>query len=348
MTRRVHSLLRPALLAACVGLAVAPAALAQQADTHQALPADPTNAALVYWRAWALEPADLGDKIKTLYDADKPVEPHGELATLLESPEARQTIRHLTAASRLPECDFGIEYSEGFMALIPHLSKVRASARLLAADAAVAQAQGRHTDAADRLATIYRMAAQITSERVLISSLVAQAVLGLGHTRVRLMHDAGHLTPDAARLLEADLARFGPDDPFGIRASLAAEGAVTCAWVERTFTGPDAGAKAAEMLVDAGTVADSPGVPALRAMNEDTLHASLAQVRRYYAECLDAYDPADPGCEARLAAIAERNVKGEFGPLAQVIAPSTTMILKADRKHRDALAEVRTLLAGVK
>ncbi len=341
----------PFVLAAFVGLAIAPGALAQTNPptvTAQALPADPTNAALAYWRVWSLEAATLADKVKEQYVAEKGVAPDSELATLLRAPETRTTINQILAASRMPECDFGITYSDGFMALLPHLGKLRASARLLIADASLASAEGRHADAAGNVAAVYRIGHHLQSERTLISCLVAQAVLGLGHARARGMAEAGQLNRESAAVLQTELAKFPAEDTFGIRASLAAEGSLVTFWTERTYTGADAGARFVEDVVDAGTVETTPGVPAIRAMNEDALRASVLRVRKYYDECLAVFDPNDPAAEDRLAALAKEVADGTYGPLAQIIAPSTVNVLRADKKHRGELMSVRDLLASIK
>lgn len=341
----------PFVLAAFVGLAIAPAVFAQtnaSAANAQSLPADPTNAALAYWRVWSLEAATLADKVKEQYVAEKGVAPESDLATLLRTPETRTTINQIIAASRLPECDFGIAYSDGFMALLPHLGKLRASGRLLIADAALASAEGRHADAAGNVAAVYRMGRHLHGERTLISCLVAQAVIASGHARVRAMIDASQLSRESAAALQAELARFPEEDMFSIRASLAAEGSLVASWTDRTYTGPDAGARFVEDVVDAGTVEATPGVPAIRAMNEDALRASVVQVRKYYDECLAVFDPNDPGAEDRLASLAKDVVDGKYGPLAQVIAPSTVNVLRADKKHRAELMSIRDLLASIK
>lgn len=341
----------PFVLASLVGLAIAPAAYAQPnppgVNAH-VLPADPTNAALVYWRVWSLEAATLADKVKEQYVAEKGVVPESDLATLLRTPETRTTINQIIAATRLPECDFGIAYSDGFMALLPHLGKLRASGRLLIADAALASAEGRHADAAENVAAVYRMGRHLHGERTLISCLVAQAVIASGHARVRAMIDASQLSRESAASLQAELAHFPEEDTFSIRVSLAAEGALVASWTDRTYTGPDAGARFVEDVVDTGTVEATPGVPAIRAMNEDALRASVTQVRRYYDDCLDVFDPTDMGADDRLAVLAKKVAEGEYGPVAQVVAPSAIRVLQADRKHRAELAEVRNLLAGLR
>ncbi|GJQ30922.1 MAG: hypothetical protein HBSAPP03_28060 [Phycisphaerae bacterium] len=340
----------PVMLVALAGLSFGlPAALGQDKappPTALNVPADPSNAALVYWRVWALESPTLADKIKEQYDGQRGVAPDSELATLLREPETRGTIHQLLAASRLAECDFGIVYSDGFMALLPHLSKFRASVRLLGADAALASAEGRHDDAAERIAAIYRMSRQLSGDRVLISSLVSAACISVGHTRVRDMAAKSQLTREQAIAIDAELARFDLHDPFGMRASAAAEGGVAVAWIERTYTGPDAGARLADTILDPEVVSDVGVTPIIRAMNEDSLHASLGDVRRYYDACLAVYDPTNPASADALESLATDLKAGKFGPLPQAIAPSMVRVLQSDRKNRVEIDEVRTILRG--
>ncbi|CAG1009682.1 hypothetical protein PHYC_03734 [Phycisphaerales bacterium] len=342
--------LKPLHLLALAGLALAsltaPVAAQTENPPPAVVPADPTNAALVYWRAWSLEPTNLADDIKNKFDSAKAVDPKGELAELLRKPETTQVIRQLLHASGLPECDFGIVYSEGFMALLPHLSKFRASARLLAADSALATAEGRMDDAAERIAAIYRMSRQLSREGILISSLVSPAVGGLAHAQVKTIADAGKFSPAQAAALVAELDAYSTADPFGMRRSLETEGSVMTAWIEKNFTGPDAGARLADSLVnDAQLDSDTP-VEGIRILNEEALHATTVQIRQYYRMCLEVFDL--PDAEDRLNALAKDVADGKFGPLAHVMAPAVTKIVAADRKCRNELASSRQILSEVK
>ncbi len=82
---------------------------------------DPTNAALVYSRAWQLLPDDLA---KREINLDDPTwVPNTELAQLLV---ARQSFIQCTLrAAAIENADWGIEYSQGLNALLPHLGKLR-------------------------------------------------------------------------------------------------------------------------------------------------------------------------------------------------------------------------------
>lgn len=342
--------LKPLHLIAIAGLSIAspaiPAAAQVESPAPVTVPADPTNAALVYWRAWSLEPTDLSDQIKNKFESGKPVDPKGELADLLRKPETTQVIRQVLQASRLPECDFGIVYSDGFMALLPHLSKLRASARVVAADAALAAAEGRVDDATERIAAIYRMSRQLSGEGLLISSLVSPAVAGLGHAQVKANVEAGRFTHAQAAMLVDEIDAYSESDPFGMRRSVAMEGSVMITWIEKNFTGHDAGARLADALITDAQVSPDTPLEAIRVMNEDALRQTTSQVREYYRLCIEVFDL--PDAEDRLNALAKDVAEGKFGPLAHVLAPSMTKILASDRKCRKELAYSRQILSDVK
>src|SRR5262245_16889379 len=226
---------RSIIASACLGLLLVSGATAARQSAPPAALADRTqfedtpNAALVYWRAWSLGPADFGEKTKSLFDAAKPVDPRGELATYLR--ENATLVTNIIAATRRPDCDFGIDYSAGFMAMMPHLAKLRDSARLLAADARLAAAEGRADDAAQRTAAIYRMARQPLNDRLMISSLVGSAIAGLGHSTVKSLADTGALIPAVRPTIRDAALALNTDDPFFIKGSVRCEGVVMIGWV---------------------------------------------------------------------------------------------------------------------
>jgi hypothetical protein len=84
-------------------------------------------------------------------------------------------------------------------ALLPSLADIRLCARMLAADARLAAAEGDAALAEARVRTLLELSAQTGREPLLINQLVAQAVHGLGvqtllhllHTRPTLFDDAG-------------------------------------------------------------------------------------------------------------------------------------------------------------
>jgi len=329
--------------------AAAPVALAQDGPGTQARrpamesPSDPTNAALVYWRVWATEKPEQANKVRELFDSSKVIDPQGELAGILRENQAE--ISTLIRASRLPECDFGIEYSEGFLALMPHLAKFRASARLLAADAQLAFAEGRTDAGVERLATIYRMARQLTQERVMISSLVSAAVASLANTQVAA--NAESLSPDQKRAILSEIEKFSRNDAFGIRRALATEGAVTSQWITRTFTGPDAGERLAKGIAGDLEQSDSGDeIKALRVLDEDAIRTGAERCRAFYVAADEAWD--SPDVIAKVEALHADVLAMKYGPVARAIAPSLSNIVNANRRNAGELEAAAAKLGAVR
>ncbi|MDX2132495.1 MAG: hypothetical protein SFY69_10645 [Planctomycetota bacterium] len=349
MSHRPIRSLALALLLGSAGLASAQPAAPQPPDARGALspaiPADPTNAALVYWRIWATEPADLADKVREAYSSGTPVDPASDLARTLR--ENSNVVESLLSASRLPECDFGVQYTSGLLAVVPHLSKIRASARLLGADASLATAEGRTDAAVERTAGVYRVALHVSREPVLISSLVSAAVTGVGHAEVAALAKSGRLTAAQARTILAELDRYDQRDPFGIRRALATEGEVLADSFRRVATGPDAGEALVDTLTRVGVDAGgAPNLEVLRVLDAVGANREIARTRSYYADILQAFDA--PDAEARIADLEARSQALEYGPLAPVIGASASRLLQADRKNRAELDATRAILRDVK
>lgn len=308
--------------------------------------ADPTNAALAYWRAWSVEPAEDVKAFQTLYSAtdNLAIDPASPLAASIR--KLAEPIDRIFVATSLPECDFGIMYSDGWKALLPHLSKLRSSARLLAAEASLARAEGRHDDAAARVSAIFRISRHLTNERVLISSLVSAAICGLGHAQVTHAAESGAFSREQAASLLRELDRFSLTDPFGVRASLRSEGDMIAYWIDANVKGPHAGADLADKLDAAGVADPNHDLAAVRALSEDALRAAARQVREAYALYLDAFDA--PDAEKQIGDIERDVAAGKHGPLTQVLGASVTMLLAGDRKSVAYLEEARRILRAVK
>lgn len=302
---------------------------------------DPSNAALVYWRLWAIEPASLGEKVGEMYDGTKPIDLNGPLAGLLRG--NADYIESIGRATNLKECDFGVEYSAGILALLPHLSKLRATARVLAADAQLAAAERDYDRAAIRLAWICRISSQLIQDRTMISSLVSIAVASLVNTRLDDFAAPGSLKPTPRAELLAALRALPPEDPFGVRTTLEAEGRLVTQWIENAYTGADAGPRLAKLMAQNG---GGPEAAGLAALDSKGIADAVAQARTFYKAAWEVFPNDD--AELRLDALAQAAGGGEYGPLTRTLVPSLTKLKSADRKAREALAAAIAKVSEVK
>lgn len=301
--------------AALIGgpLVLTPFAHAAKPPTRPSEVTGPTNAALVYARAWLLLNPDDSKKFTELYKSEAGWVPDAEAIKLLE--ENQTHLDMVMRAASMRDCDWGIDYDKGFEALISHVTPLRRDARMLDADAA-RLAKTDPEAAARRLAAMFGMARQGREDGILISSLVGTAIAKSATVRAGWMLDQHFMTPAAAEIILNAARALPTDDPFGVRSSIASEGVVMLESVKRNYTGPDAGRRFLSLLTRDGDEVE--GRAAVEAMNGEQLAAAMEQAARYYTDVVAVWERPDAASE--LAAIAER--EEQYGPLAPVVAPA--------------------------
>lgn len=134
----------------------------------------PDNAAVLYYKSFVLlnEPNDTVKKM--LSDLQKGnIGLNEQIRQYVES--NRNVIREVVAAAEIKNCDWGLDFSEGFGTLLPHLAKCKEIANLLAADAKILAENGDYKTAIDRCITIHNLGVHVGDDTI-ISCLVSRAV----------------------------------------------------------------------------------------------------------------------------------------------------------------------------
>lgn len=336
---------RPALfvlLAPTFALATAgfPAGPARASEPPASLEVANPNAALRYWLAFGLFSQDALDKAATidwtpiakeLNPAKMPKEFKDVAAA-----DCELGVETLLWASGAERCDFELHYDAGIHALLPHLAKMRASARLLRVDARKHLLAGDADGAVERVVAMERMAAHLTSDRVVISSLVGYAIASIGLAETETILASGKMTEAGRTSLLAALQALDTKDPIGMRGALAFEKATTSAWVRRTFTGPQAGRDLAELLgAGAQDESDVLHSAAIAGLDEAGLNADLERYGAVWDEMLAAWD--GPDAKARLTALGDRISAGDYGLLAGILSPAAEKARASADKFQAAL-----------
>lgn len=157
------------------------------------LPPDPDNAALLYYQAFLLRPEPDADTSESIYKVLRGGEPDEKLRKYLNLSDCRDTIEFAEAAAQLPQCNWGIRYSQGIGARLPKLVHIRTLSFLLYADARVLAADGNYKEAINRCLTIQRFAEHVGDDTV-ISYFLSVSVNGLAY---RCIQDVlGSMPPD--------------------------------------------------------------------------------------------------------------------------------------------------------
>lgn len=275
----------------------------------------PTNAALVYYQLFLQDHKTLNEGFVhfNLDEDDDENAPVSLEEAQKAFDEQQHYIENLIWASNMPDCDWGVQYQQGWRAILPHLGKLREAARVLGADARRQFAAGGADKGAERLAAIYNMARHASSDRILICALVGAAMNGLTHGVVNEAIESGRLTEEGRDLLISSLERFSDDDPLGIRACVVMEGAISVGWIVREFPEGRAGTTLAEWgLINES---DAAQIRRLDAMNGPTLRREAERMTEYHRQALQVWD--DPDAVAKLDALGALVEAGAYGQLAE-------------------------------
>jgi hypothetical protein len=142
----------------------------------------PDNAAVLYYKSFVLlnEPNDTVKKM--LNDLQKGnIGLNEQIRQYVES--NRKVIKEIVTAAQIKNCDWGLDFSEGFATMLPHLAKCRDIANLLAADARISAEKGDYKTALERCITIHNLGIHVGND-TLISCLVSRAISRIANRNI--------------------------------------------------------------------------------------------------------------------------------------------------------------------
>lgn len=300
---------------------------------------DPTNAALVYNRAIMLMVHEQSVAIGEAYSsADPNWAPSPALIDVLRN--AQDVIDMFIRGSRIDRCDFGVEYSQGIAAMLPHLGKMRMGSRFLAADARRLAREGKPDDAAERVAAMFHMARHSSGDHLLISSLVGVAMHQMACQQVEFLINSGQMTAAGKKLLVAAIERFDTPDPWKVKDSIRGERYWVVVWLRAQLARPDGLKFFREQITPMFENPDSEDAKAILAMDAATLNAELDKGEGYYTAATAIFD--QPDAQQQLKALGERVSSGEYGILCKHMLPAMS---KAHESHLKALARQQDIKA---
>lgn len=147
--------------------------LTMAAPPAPALPPDPDNAALLYYQGFLSMPQfseEARDRIEEV--ARGKISPDDKVRE--DIAHSRGGIHFVEAAVKVPICQWGIQFSEGFDALMPQFAQIRLMNYVLLADARVRAADGDYRGALERCLVTVAFARHVGDD-TLISYLVSLA-----------------------------------------------------------------------------------------------------------------------------------------------------------------------------
>lgn len=163
----------------------------------EALPADPNNAALLYYQSFlVLADLDEGATASIGAVAKGDADPNDAVREWIA--QCQEAIEFAEAASELEVCDWGTQFSKGFDASIRYLRPMRSLACVLAADARIQAAEGNFQRALERCMMVEMLGRHIGDDTP-ISYVVSLAVRDMAYGCIQ---DLMGQIADDAELLE--------------------------------------------------------------------------------------------------------------------------------------------------
>ncbi|GAB5496392.1 MAG: hypothetical protein Phyf2KO_14720 [Phycisphaerales bacterium] len=345
---------RNTLLAFAAGLAIAAPAFGQWTDRRDpAVGGSPEipltegrfNAALQYHAAWMLlEPVleyndFTSDELEALDEGILPA----HYAELLETNQDR--IEQIIDASRLAECDFGLNYEQGIETLIPQLAVMRSSAKLLVNDAR--RLKDSDLDAtAERIAATIRIGEHASQTRTVIGSLVGIAITELARTETTKLLDENKLSIGQAKLIDAALDRVLVEDPFFSLGSVRTEAAMMTRWIKHEFSDENAGEQFVDVFVIAGAEGHEDELEhELKGMDGDALGKMTEKAAVGYEDLIEAWQAEDP--RAAMGRVEQKLIEGGYGPVAQLVMPALGNFRNRLDESEQGLTQLRERLNAV-
>lgn len=139
----------------------------------------PDNAAVLYYRASLSYDANdaMLDKVADLVRGKAGID--NEIREYIDRNSS--AIKYFIDAGEAPNCNWGIDYSEGMALQTPRYAPLRDLARIVLADARIAAEAGDYRLALDRCLSVNKAAVHISNDGILVSHLVGIAANALAN-----------------------------------------------------------------------------------------------------------------------------------------------------------------------
>src|ERR1035441_4502718 len=176
-------------------------------------PPQTRNAALRYWMAFAEMQDEPADKTTLLLieksSAGEAAWDETRLGPILDANDG--AIRTMQRATKLPECDWGLEYDRGVRAALPNLARAPVMARLNQLAGMREMAKGDSQAAVNTWLAGVRFSQHLAAGGPLIFALVAKSAL-LPHLRILTSEiQKGHLSATQRKQVSTTLSALRED-----------------------------------------------------------------------------------------------------------------------------------------
>ncbi|MBN1362118.1 MAG: hypothetical protein JW993_16100 [Sedimentisphaerales bacterium] len=298
----------------------------------------PDNAAVLYYQASLTYDANypMLDKVTQFIRGDIGVDEEIEAYVRRNA----RAIKQFVDAGASPQCDWGIDYSEGLDVMMPQYAPLRNIAKIVLAEARIAGEAGDYARALDLCLAVHKAGVHIADGGIIISHLVAISLNEMANQCLTQLIPHVRDAPDLLvelRSLILDVSGGIPSVKTAINRDLHVFGGD----LRRERVG-----YILEMVTDFGITAERARI--IRQADEAFFNANRQYFMGHLAAVLAACDLPYPQSYERLVALGEEPaLESKTNPdaiLAAVLAPAVDKIVCLDLKARTHFNAVGTAL----
>ncbi len=293
------------------------------------------NAALQYWKAFALLPDTSQDQDMAIREA-------------LESGTIDQPARELVAASKaalremrkgaaMEACCWAVSAEEGPNASLPHLSKARQIARIACLQAQASFAGGDASAAIDDLGAVITLGRHCGKDAILISLFIDYAIEQMAINTIAA--NLPSLDQQQLKALAEQLDSL-PNLPT-VADAVRAEKEMFAGWLVRALSQPDGKEQLLTVLHGALPNADD-----IVNRSREELLAAVKDVYGFYDRLAEvvAKSPEEVK-QAEKQLMAEPGIEGPARDMAMGLVPATGSARMVEAKHQTRLALIQAAVA---
>ena len=267
--------------------------------------------------------------------------PSPEVLAVLE--QAQPALDLMRESASAEQFDPGLDYSEGFFMLMPHLSVMRGGTRLLMAQARASAAMGDLDAMTDMLGIASGISTHAGEDGTIISSLVSTACYMLLDQNLGSYMGSGMVDQDQAGILLEQMANLQVDDPMNYGNAVAGEQDMMMLFMDDLIEGSDE--ERSKMLKELQLAVGFP-----HELDVDRLREEKAMAAELFAQMTQGFKDPDRKRGQALIEDAHQQIEelaesGEW--LFAKLMPSILLIMDRQALVEDLIADRLRQLDGL-
>lgn len=257
---------------------------------------------------------------------------------------AQGVLSNFRRGAGLEYADYGLDYSQGFELLLPHLGSMRAATRLVRAEAMMHLNDGNMAAAAASLGDVYRSSNHLGDDGIIISSLVGAAVFKHADEGVQIGIDRAAFGSEESLALYQSINSLPQTDPFRMVDAIAGEQQIAVSWMEQTWGNAEDRQGLDDYLKNVALGPDSPEF-GFASMTDEEFAGEISQYDQLMDSIVTAFaDPDRDAAKAELDRIEAEIEAGVHGALASVITPAPSTLLDRIIQTEEMVNQRRAML----